>query len=129
MKPPDNVMFPAEPDTTNEDGVSMVWYVPDCGYLHAPESGQTTIPGHCPDGHPHWSMEAVTYLPQGPRVYRQVKEFAGAVDEQSHPGQSHRWHDMLHDGRRGMGMAMCRCGAVGIVYGRDTRRSPRASRP
>jgi hypothetical protein len=33
----------------------VLWYVPDCGYTHAGEPGQWTIPSHCPDGVAHWS--------------------------------------------------------------------------
>lgn len=63
-------------------------------------------------------------IPEGRVVRRRVKEFAdndAANAEAVHPGKPHRWHEMLHYDQRGTGFVHCRCGAVGIPYGRSRR--------
>lgn len=83
------------------------------------------------------SSTTTTYVawPEGRRVYRKVKAFVtvygndGDSDEGYHPNLPHRWHEMLHYGKRGTGFATCsRCGAIGAIYGRDQRREPKARR-
>jgi len=38
----------------------VLWYVPDCGYIHAGEPGWT-IPAHCPDGVAHWAVNSLSW--------------------------------------------------------------------
>lgn len=57
-------------------------------------------------------------IPEGARMRGRVKEIAGtnAQPDSVHPGKTHSWREMLHDGQPGTGFAECICGAIGVPY-------------
>lgn len=67
-------------ETGNPDRVEIIWYVPDCGYIHAGDPRQTTIPAHCPDNVPADAAPREVAHAAGPGLDVEVLRQADLID-------------------------------------------------